>query len=64
MLIGKDVGFDKKLYDDPFSWKEMTILIGRYTAFDSNWKAFWVVADKKLGFINFEDSNNLLTKWL
>jgi len=57
------VGFDPVLYEDPFDWKEMG-WFGRYTAFDSNWKAFWVVADKKFDFIDLSDSKRLLTKWL
>jgi hypothetical protein len=59
------VSFDKELYDGPFEWKQKGwFVLNRYTAFDSNWKAFWVVADKKFGFVNFEDTNNILTKWL
>ncbi len=59
----EQVGFDKELYDDPFEWKEMGWL-GRYTAFDSWGKAFWVVADKKFEFLNFEDTDNWWTKWM
>lgn len=57
------VGFDKVLYDDPTDWKDMG-WFGRYTAFDDGWKAFWVVADKKFSFVNFEDTENIFTKWL
>ena len=56
------VGFDPEIYEDPFAIKEKG-WFGRYTAFDSKWKAFWVIADKKFSFVNFEDSNNILTKW-
>ena len=57
------VGFDPELYKDPFEWKNMG-WFGRYTAFDDSWKAFCVVADKKFGFINFENQDNFFTKWL
>ena len=57
------VGFDPAMMNDPFSWKEMGFL-GRYTAFDSWWKAFWVVADKKFDFIDLSDNDRWLTKWL
>ncbi|MEF8806141.1 MAG: NPP1 family protein [Bacteroides sp.] len=57
------VGFDKELYQDPFTWKEKGFL-GRYTAFDSAWKSFWVVTDKEFGFIDLSDDERLVTKWL
>jgi len=57
----QEVGFDPELFKDPWSWQESGWL-GRYTAFDSAWKAFWVVSDKHVDWINFEDINNWFTK--
>jgi len=59
----QQVGFDHKLFDDPFAWQDAD-WTGRYTAFNSWWKAFLVVSDKKFDFINFEDAQNWFTKWL
>ena len=63
LVAQEQVGFDPVLYRDPFDWKEKGIL-GRYTAFDSTWKAFWVVADKEFGFIDLSDEDKILTRWL
>jgi len=59
----EQVSFDPELFNDPFSWKEQGFL-GRYTAFDDWWKAFWVVMDKKLEFVDLSDEERLITKWL
>ncbi len=57
------VGFDADLFKDPFNWKEKGYF-GRYTAFDSWWKAFWVVTDKKFEFIDLTNEDRVFTKWL
>jgi hypothetical protein len=44
-----EVGFDEQLFNDPFTWQKQGTF-GRYTAFDSWWKAFLVVTDKSTGF--------------
>jgi len=59
----EQVGFDTELYEDPFAWKEKGWL-GRYTAFDSWWKAFWVVLDKEYDWIDLSDDSRLMTRWL
>ena len=59
----QEVGFDPELFRDPFSWKEMG-WFGRYTAFDSWWKAFWVVTDKKFDFIDLSDNEGWFSQWL
>ena len=62
-LAESQVGFDHRLFDNPFDWKSVGFL-GRFTAFNSNWKAFCVVIDKKYDWIDFSDNTKLLTKWL
>lgn len=62
-LAETQVGFDSKLFINPFDWKDMG-WFGRYTAFNSAWKAFWVVADKKFEFVDLSDNERLVTKWL
>jgi hypothetical protein len=57
-----EVSFDPELFKDPWSWQGEGLIIKRYTAFDSAWKAFWVVSDKEVGFLNFEDKDNTFTK--
>jgi hypothetical protein len=59
----QQVGFDHALFDDPFTWQDAG-WTGRYTAFNSWWKAFLVVSDKNFDFIDFEDTENWFTKWL
>jgi len=57
----QEVSFDPELFEDPWSWRDSNWM-GRYTAFDSAWKAFWVVTDKEVDWINFEDVNNFFSK--
>lgn len=57
------VGFDAQLFVNPFVWKERGFW-GRYTAFNSAWKAFWVVADKEFNWVDLSNNEKVLTKWL
>jgi len=59
----QEVSFDPEMFDDPFAWQDMG-WFGRYTAFDSWWKAFLVVSDKTFDWIDFEDINNWWTQLL
>ncbi len=61
-IAQEQVSFDPELFDDPYVWQEGGFW-ARRTAFDTWWKAFWAVSDKKSDWINLEDPENWFAKW-